>query len=235
MVSKRGRSSVWAVRRAGRRDLISTSRPATTDSRSTRTPDRLQERNVEPRDLPPEEVVLQHLLQRRTGFRRRDRQRGAGQEGSRRESAMKYYKIRSGDTLGGIARRYGTTVTKHLPPERHQIDHRAAHRTLAAGAIGQLPMRNRRTFRKGPAFFLFGRKRRRFVPQPPKKRFPAPGAEPMTSVPKPLSAPKTRLLGGRAQNRMTSAPKPPSAPKTRLLGGRAQNRMTSAPKPPSAS
>ena len=24
---------------------------------------------------------------------------------------MKYYKIRSGDTLGGIARRYGTTVT----------------------------------------------------------------------------------------------------------------------------
>ena len=27
------------------------------------------------------------------------------------KAAMKYYKIRSGDTLGGIARRYGTTVT----------------------------------------------------------------------------------------------------------------------------
>ena len=32
-------------------------------------------------------------------------------------------------------------------------------------------MRNRRTFRKGPAVFLFGRKRRRFVPQPPKNDF----------------------------------------------------------------
>ena len=28
-----------------------------------------------------------------------------------KKAAMKYYKIRSGDTLGGIARRYGTTVT----------------------------------------------------------------------------------------------------------------------------
>lgn len=53
-----------------------------------------------------------------------------------------------------------------------------------------------RAFR-GPAVFLFGRKRRRFVPQPPKND----------------SRP-------RAQNRMTSAPKPPSVPKTRLLAGR---------------
>ena len=133
-----------------------------------RTPDRLQERNVEPRDLPPEEVVLQHLLQRRTGFRRRDRQRGTGQEGSRRESGHEILQ----DPFGRHAGRHRPALRndrdEHLPPERHQIDHRAAHRTLAAGAIGQLPMRNRRTFRKGPAVFLFGRKRRRFVPQPPK-------------------------------------------------------------------
>ena len=29
---------------------------------------------------------------------------------------MKYHKIRSGDTLGGIARRYGTTVTNICRP-----------------------------------------------------------------------------------------------------------------------
>ena len=87
------------------------------------------------------------------------------------KAAMKYYKIRSGDTLGGIARRWNDR-DEHLPPERHQIDHRAAHRTLAAGAIGQLPMRNRRTFRKVRRF-SFGRKRRRFVPQP-KKTIPGP-------------------------------------------------------------
>ena len=51
-----------------------------------RASDRLQERHAEPRDVPAEKVVLQHLLQRRAGFRRRNRQRGAGQEGSRQES-----------------------------------------------------------------------------------------------------------------------------------------------------
>ena len=115
------------------------------------------------------------------------------------KAAMKYYKIRSGDTLGGIAR------DEHLPPERHQIDRRAAHRTLAAGAIGQLPMRNRRTFSQGPAVFLFGRKRRRFVPQPPKNDSRPRAQNRITSVPKPLSAPKTRLLGGRAQNRIKAS------------------------------
>jgi hypothetical protein len=76
-----------------------------------------------------------------------------------------------------------------------------------------------RSFRKGPAVFLFGRKRRRFVLQP-KKRFPAPGAEPSRTPDSDPPPPKTRLLAGRAQNRMTSVPKPLSAPKTRLLAGR---------------
>lgn len=75
-----------------------------------------------------------------------------------------------------------------------------------------------RAFR-GPAVFLFGRKRRRFVLQP-KKRFPAPGAEPSRTPDSDPPPPKTRLLAGRAQNRMTSVPKPLSAPKTRLLAGR---------------
>ena len=86
------------------------------------------------------------ILQRRTGFRRRDRQRGAGQEGSRRESGHEILQ----DPFGRHAGRHRPALRndrdEHLPPERHQIDHRAAHRTLAAGAIGQLPMRNRRTF-----------------------------------------------------------------------------------------
>ena len=54
---------------------------------------------------------------------------------------------------------------------------------------------------RGPAVFLFGRKRRRFVPQPPKNDFRPRAQNRITSVPKPLSAPKTRLLAGRAQNR----------------------------------
>ena len=50
---------------------------------------------------------------------------------------------------------------------------------------------------------VFGRKRRRFVLQP-KKRFPAPGAEPSRTPDSDPPPPKTRLLAGRAQNRMTS-------------------------------
>ena len=144
-------------------------------------------------------------IQRRTGFRRRDRQRGAGQEGSRRESGHEILQ----DPFGRHAGRHRPALRndrdEHLPPERHQIDHRAAHRTLAAGAIGQLPMRNRRTFSQGPAVFLFGRKRRRFVPQPPKNDSRPRAQNRITSVPKPLSAPKTRLLGGRAQNRIKAS------------------------------
>lgn len=42
-----------------------------------RTADRLQERHPEPRNVPAEEIVLQHLFERGAGLRRRDRQRGA--------------------------------------------------------------------------------------------------------------------------------------------------------------
>ena len=76
-----------------------------------------------------------------------------------------------------------------------------------------------RAFR-GPAVFLFGRKRRRFVPQPPKNDSRPRAQNRMRSqaaiLPPP---PKSRFLSGRAQNRMTSVPKPPSVPKTRLLAG----------------
>ena len=139
-----------------------------------RTPDRLQERNAEPRDLPPEEVVLQHLLQRRAGFRRRDRQRGAGQEGSRREGRHEILQ----DPFGRHAGRHRPPLRNDrdepLPPERHQVDHRAAHRTLAAGAIGQSPIQKPPELSKKSGGFPFGRKRRRFVPKP-QKTIPGPG------------------------------------------------------------
>ena len=143
-----------------------------------RTPDRLQERNVEPRDLPPEEVVLQHLLQRRTGFRRRDRQRGAGQEGSRRESGHEILQ----DPFGRHAGRHRPALRndrdEHLPPERHQIDHRAAHRTLAASAIGQFPIEKPPDLSKRSGGFPIRTQTASLRPAAPKKRFPAPGAEP---------------------------------------------------------
>ena len=100
-----------------------------------RASDRLQERHAEPRDVPAEKVVLQHLLQRRAGFRRRNRQRGAGQEGSRRESSHEILQ----DPFGRYAGRHRTPSRhdggKPLPAERHQIDHHPAHRTFAAGAV----------------------------------------------------------------------------------------------------
>ncbi len=76
-----------------------------------RTPDRLQERNVEPRDLPLKKSFFSIYSNAGQDFEDEIANEEQDKKEAAEKAAMKYYKIRSGDTLGGIARRYGTTVT----------------------------------------------------------------------------------------------------------------------------
>lgn len=50
-------------------------------------------------------------------------------------ASAQYHRIRSGDTLGGIAVHYGTTGFAALPAQRHFAHHDAAHRPLAARTV----------------------------------------------------------------------------------------------------
>ena len=124
---------------------------------------RLQERTAVPRDLPAEKIVLQHLFERRAGLRRRDRQRRAGQEGGGRKGSHEVPPHQVGRHAGRHRPQVRYDRDKHLPTERHQVDHDAAHRTLAAGAVGsEVPMgygtaapthRRKRPGLWGPGFF----------------------------------------------------------------------------------
>ena len=46
------------------------------------------------------------------------------------EATPVYHRIKSGDTLGAIAKRYGTSVSKLCEFERYHKDYRVAFRTL---------------------------------------------------------------------------------------------------------
>ena len=102
-----------------------------------RTADRLQERHPEPRNVPAEEIVLQHLFERGAGLRRRDRQRGAGQEGGRRKGRHEVSPHQVGRYAGRNSPQIRHDGKQHLPHEQYQIDHGAAHRPLAAGEVGR--------------------------------------------------------------------------------------------------
>ena len=124
---------------------------------------RLQERTAVPRDLPAEKIVLQHLFERRAGLRRRDRQRRAGQEGGGRKGSHEVPPHQVGRHAGRHRPQVRYDRDKHLPTERHQVGHAAAHRPLAAGAVGsEVPMgygtaapthRRKRPGLWGPGFF----------------------------------------------------------------------------------
>ena len=62
-------------------------------------------------------------------------------------AAVTYHTIKSGDTLGALARRYGTTVRhdgiEALFAQRYQIDHDPAARTQAPGPLNKQTSRNR--------------------------------------------------------------------------------------------
>ena len=109
--SRRDRSSVWAVRRDVRRVPISISKPATTGSRFD--PERLID--FKNGTLSRETFLLKKSFFSIYSNAGQDfEDEIANEEQDKKEAAekaaMKYYKIRSGDTLGAIARRHGTTV-----------------------------------------------------------------------------------------------------------------------------
>lgn len=99
--------------------------------------DRLRIGHSTTSDIPAQEIVLRHPVQRRTGFRRRS---GSG-KGRQKGGCGKSRRNLPHDQVGRYARRPRTTIRhdgiEALFAQRYQIDHDPAARTQAPGSAKQ--------------------------------------------------------------------------------------------------
>lgn len=111
--------------------------------------DRLRIGHSTTSDIPAQEIVLRHPVQRRTGFRRRS---GSG-KGRQKGGCGKSRRNLPHDQVGRYARRPRTTIRhdgiEALFAQRYQIDHDPAARTQAPGPLNKRTSRNRAGYEAG--------------------------------------------------------------------------------------